>query len=50
MELINEYELVDYLVTYDEVKGNYSIEDIERLYNKILEDYEFEKDKTLVNE
>ena len=50
LELINEYELVDYLLTYDEVKGNYSIEDIERLYNKILEDYEFEKDKTLVNE
>lgn len=47
LELINEYDLVEYLLTYDEVKGSYSIEDIERIYNKILEDYEFEKEKTL---
>lgn len=47
LELIEEYDLNDYLVTYDEIKGSYSIEDIERIYNKILEDYEFEKEKTL---
>ena len=50
LPLVNEFGLEDYLITYDEVKDFYTLEDIERIYNKILEDYEFEKEKILVNE
>ena len=32
---------------YDEIQGKYTIEDIERIYNKIVENYDFTKDKEL---
>jgi hypothetical protein len=48
--IISVHNLHDYLLAYEEVKDEYSIDDIERIYNKIKEDYyseEKEKVKTL---
>lgn len=45
---IKETPLFDYMITLNLVKENYGEEDIENIYNKIKEVYEFEKDKELV--
>ena len=45
---IKETSLFDYMITLNLVKENYSKEDIENIYNKIKEAYEFENDKELV--
>ena len=45
---IKETPLFDYMITLNLVKENYSKEDIENIYNKIKEVYEFETDKELV--
>lgn len=45
--LVNELDLTDFLITYDEVQESYTIDDIQRIYDKIVADYEFEKDKKL---
>ena len=46
-ELIHEYKLGDYLVALDELKQNYSSDDIKSVLNHINEVYEFENDKKL---
>jgi len=47
MEIINEYSFGDFLILYEEIQPKYTIEDIERIYNKIVENYEFATDKVL---
>ena len=47
VELVKEYDLIAYLLTYDEIKASYTIDDIERILNKINEDYQFENEKKL---
>ena len=47
IELVKEYDLTAYLITYDEIKASYTIDDIERILNKINEDYQFENEKKL---
>lgn len=48
--VVNEQLIEDYLIAYDLIKAKYSKEDIETLLEKINEDYECTKDKTLVKE
>lgn len=43
--IISVHNLHDYLLAYEEVKDEYSIGDIERLFGKIKQDYKEEKDK-----
>ena len=52
INLISENNFSDYLIYYDEVKGNYSEEDLKRVLDKIKNDYVFETEeaKTLVKE
>lgn len=45
--IINEINLEGFLSAYDEVKERYTIEDVEKIYNKIVENYEFATDKVL---
>ena len=45
---IKETPLFDYMITLNLVKENYGEEDIENIYNKIKEVYEFEIEKELV--
>ena len=45
--LVKEMDLEPFLITYDEVKKSYTMKEIEQIYEKILADYEFEKDKKL---
>ena len=47
-EIIKETPLFDYLVSLNLVKGSYSYEDMQNIYNEIKEIYEFENDKELV--
>lgn len=47
-EYIKETPLFDYLVSLNLVKGSYSYEDMQNIYNEIKEIYEFENDKELV--
>ena len=47
-EYINETPLFDYLVSLNLIKGSYSYEDMQNIYNEIKEIYEFESDKELV--
>lgn len=49
-KIVNLQSIEDYLVAYDLIKAKYSKEDIETLLEKIKEDYEFTKEKTLVKE
>ena len=43
--IVSVHNLHDYLLAYEEVKDEYSIDDIERLFGKIKQDYKEEKDK-----
>ena len=43
--IISVHNLHDYLLAYEEVKDEYSIDDIERLFGKIKQDYKEEKEK-----
>ena len=45
--LVKKSNLIDYLVTYNEIKDIYTKEDVERIYDKIVESYEFEKEKII---
>ena len=45
--IVNEINLDGFLSVYNEIKPSYTIEDIERIYNKIVENYEFTTDKVL---
>ena len=47
-EYIKETPLFDYLVSLNLVKGSYSYEDMQNIYNEIKEIYEFQNDKELV--
>jgi len=47
-KIINVQQIEDYLVAYDMIKAEYSKEDIETLLEKINEDYQSIKERTLV--
>lgn len=47
-EIINETPLFDYLISLNLVKGTYSYEDMQNIYEKIKSIYEFENEKELV--
>lgn len=47
-EIIKETPLFDYLVSLNLIKGSYSYEDMQNIYNEIKSIYEFENDKELV--
>lgn len=47
-DYIKETMLFDYLISLDLIKGAYSYEDMNRIYNEIKKVYEFEYEKELV--
>lgn len=47
-EIINETPLFDYLISLNLVKGTYSYEDMQNIYEEIKAIYEFESEKELV--
>lgn len=48
IEMANKAGILDYLITYDEIKNKYSMDDIDRILEKIAKDYEFDTEKTKV--
>ena len=50
VSIVNESSLGDYLIHYEEVQSKYDGEDLERIFEKIKQDYVYENDKTLVKE
>lgn len=48
--LLEESNLVDYLVTYDRVQKNYTEEEMQEILEQIKTDYEKDKNKELVKE
>lgn len=48
LEFVRSTSMIDYLITYDEVKESYSVEDIDRILEKIKNDYEFDLEKVNV--
>ena len=45
--IINEFNLDGFLSVYDEIQESYTIEDVQRIHGKIVENYDFTTDKVL---
>lgn len=49
-DIVKIYNLSEYLLSYNEVKNEYTISDVERIYDEIKDNYEYKAEKTKVKE